>query len=135
MRHRLRVAEAASALLTARLLVAAVPFGSWRRSLGRVLVGAGPEAGTDPPALKPLLDAHGRALERLPWEFKCLPRAVALHWMLRRRGIASVLSIGALPRHGRGRGTIDDLHAWVTVNGVVRHGDSEEGYAVLARLG
>ena len=121
-----------AALLTARLLVAVVPFGRWRGSLGRILDAPDPPAG-DLLALTPLLDAHRRALARWPGEFKCLTRAIALHWMLRRRGIASVLSIGALPR--RGRGTIDDLHAWVSVNGVVRHGDSQEEYAVLARLG
>jgi len=122
-----------AALLVAWLLVAAVPFGRWRHRFGRILEGPDPVNAADPAILKPLVDAHRRAVARFPGELKCLPRAIALHWMLRRRGIASVLSIGALPLHGRG--TIDDLHAWVTVNGIVHHGDTDENYAVLARLG
>jgi hypothetical protein len=129
----LLVAEAAAGLVLARMLVAAVPFGSWRGSLGRMLDTPDLPAGPDPPGLKPLLDAHRRALFRLPGEFKCLPRAMALHWMLRRRGMDSILSIGALPKSGRG--SIHDLHAWVSVNGAIRHGERPESYVVLLRLG
>lgn len=122
-------------LLTARLLVAAVPFARWRGTLGAPVDGHGTVVEGEPPGLGPVLAAHRRALLRLPLPFKCLPRSMALHWMLRRRGVASTLAIGALPRRGRGRGHIDDLHAWVWVNGVVRHGASDLPYVELLRLG
>ena len=132
-RHRRRVAEAAALLLAARLLVARVPFEKWRGTLGRRLDGKEDPRGLEPELLKLLLAAHKRALARLPLEFKCLPSAMALQWMLRRRGIASVLSIGALPKQGRG--SIDDLHAWISVNGTIRLGERPDGYIVLLRLG
>lgn len=122
-------------LLAARLLIAFVRFGRWRGTLGSPTEAQGPPGSDDPAGLRPVLAAHRRALVRLPLRLKCLPRSMALHWMLRRRGIASVLAIGALPRHGRGRGHIDDLHAWVWVNGQVRHGESDQPYVELLRLG
>jgi hypothetical protein len=132
-RHRRRVAEAAALLLAARSLITFVPFEKWRGLLGQRLDGPDGANGSDPALLKPLLDAHKRALARLPFEFDCLPSAMALHWMLRRRGIASVLSIGALPKQGRG--SIDDLHAWVSVNGTIRLGERPQTYITLLRLG
>jgi hypothetical protein len=120
-------------LLVAKALVALVPFEKWRGTLGRKRDDPDGAGGADPTLLKPLLVAHNRALERLPFEFKCLPSAMALQWMLRRRGIGSTLSIGALPKGGRGN--IDDLHAWVSVNGTIRHGERPETYVTLLRLG
>ena len=73
------------------------------------------------PAGRPRADsaqtlAEARALARLvaiaarrgAWHARCLPTALALQWMLARRGIASSLRLGARRRNGR-----FEAHAWV----------------------
>jgi hypothetical protein len=65
-----------------------------------------------------------------PWmNALCLPRALATHAMLRRRGIASRLCLG-VAREG------DELtaHAWIEV-GKVKILDAAEGYTRLAEFG
>lgn len=61
---------------------------------------------------------------RLPGETLCLPRAMALQWMMRRRGISSLLMIGVRPKETRGKA--GDLHAWVVRNGETIIGASTE---------
>jgi hypothetical protein len=60
--------------------------------------------------------AAGRAVSiaaaRGPWTVKCLTRSLVLHWLLRRRGIASDLRIGVA-----GGGEFR-AHAWVECGGV-----------------
>lgn len=129
-RHRLRVAEAIALLLTARLLVALVPFRYWRPSLGRIVAAPQAMAGTE--ASLPVLRAHRQAVKRLPITVKCLPQAMALQWMLRRRALASVLTIATLPRAGRS--TLDDLHAWVSSAGGVLVGESALPYVPVLHL-
>ncbi len=120
-------------LALARLLIAAVRFGRWKGWLGSLdrAVASGPGAATG--------EAHrlARVVERggfrLPVKTLCLPRAMALHWMLRRRGIASALVFAVLP--GQRRGSLNDLHAWVEQNGEIILGASEDAHSVLARFG
>lgn len=138
MGHWLRVLEAMLLLLLARMLVALVPFRYWRATLGPQLPGAAPAV----PEFTAAADARvtllraalRRALLRLPLNFKCLPRAMALHWMLRRRSIASQLTIASLPSHLR-TGTEDELHAWVEAAGAVQVGASDLPYRPLIWLG
>ena len=126
--------EAMAWLVLARLLVAQVRFGRWRRWLGAPVA-----AQSGDPLLR--LDANlaqrrlaravMRATGRLPGESRCLARAMALHWMLRRRELGGVLLIGVLP--GAARGTLDDLHAWVTRSGEVLLGaDDQPHFALFA---
>lgn len=129
---RAATAEAVAWLVLARLLVAQVPFGRWRRWLGAPVVA---QAG-DPLlrldanlAQRRLARAVVRATRRLPGESRCLARAMALHWMLRRRGLGGVLHIGVLP--GEARGTLDDLHAWVTQSGEVLLGADDQPHIAL----
>ena len=126
--------EAMAWLILARLLVARVPFGRWRRWLGTPV--APPP---DDPRLhldanlaqRRLARAVERAAGRLPGESRCLARAMALHWMLRRRAMGGVLHIGVLP--GSDRGSLDDLHAWVTRSGEVLLGaDDQPHFALFA---
>ena len=126
--------EAMAWLILARLLVANVPFGRWRRWLGTPV--APP---TDDPRLhldanlaqRRLARAVERAAGRLPGESRCLARAMALHWMLRLRAMGGVLHIGVLP--GSDRGSLDDLHAWVTRSGEVLLGaDDQPHFALFA---
>jgi len=102
----------------ARVLVAYVPLGRWRRTLGTA---APPDIGdpalhlaTNLPARR-LARAVERAAVRLPGESLCLPKAMALQWMLRRRAMDGMLVIGV--RSGQERGRLDDLHAWVVSRG------------------
>ena len=124
--------EAMAWLVCARLLIARVPFGRWRPWLGRP---AAPEPG-DPLlrldgnlARRRLARAVARAAGRLPGESRCLPRAMALQWMLRRRAMGGVLHIGVLP--GNARGSLDDLHAWVTRLGEVLIGADQKPHRAL----
>ncbi|WP_295634165.1 lasso peptide biosynthesis B2 protein [Novosphingobium sp.] len=139
-----QLVEAAVLLVVARLLIRFVRFGRWRNVLGRVAPQAGvvlpaaesngidatyQEAGTLDRYLSRVVD---RAALRMPFEYRCLPRAAALHWMLTRRGRPTMLVIGVLP--GPRRGQLDDLHAWVELGGEVLIGSSPEPFAVLLRL-
>jgi hypothetical protein len=72
----------------------------------------------------------GRAVERvaavLPWHPVCLPRAVAVTSMLRRRRIECRAHLGV-------RGDKPpEAHAWVTVGGVVVQGAPLDGVTELA---
>jgi len=67
---------------------------------------------------------------RLPWHPTCLRQAVAVRAMLRRRGIASELTIGVTsPREER------PAHAWVRVGErVIVGGAGHEQYTPIARF-
>jgi hypothetical protein len=58
---------------------------------------------------------------RLPWHTSCLERAVAAKWMLRRRGVASTLYLGA--RHS---GSGLTAHAWLRTGPAIVTGGAEE---------
>ena len=109
-------------LCIARLLIAWVPFVHWRNSLGFVAGEKGNAARRASLAQAELLAKQvERAAFRLPFEAKCLPRAMLLSWLLRRRKVGHSLVFAARPptqRHGQ-----DDLHAWVDVNGSKVIGD------------
>lgn len=61
------------------------------------------------------------AANRLPWHTSCLVRAMAAKWMLRRRGVASTLYLGA--RHS-GSGLA--AHAWLRTGPAIVTGGAEE---------
>lgn len=129
---RAATAEAMAWLILARLLVARVRFGRWRPWLG---IPASPQAGDATLRLdtnlaqRRLARAVVRAAGRLPGESRCLAQAMALHWMLRRRNLGGVLHVGVLP--GEARGTLDDLHAWVTRSGEVLIGADDKPHSAL----
>ncbi|MDE2596733.1 MAG: lasso peptide biosynthesis B2 protein [Sphingomonadales bacterium] len=128
--------EAALLLVLARALIAMVSFGSWRHWLGRLQASGTAASGDTVPMAQDwrIASAVERACWRLrPLAMKCLPRAMALHWMLQRRNRPSVLALAILAPQARG--TLDDLHAWVEVGTAVLIGASEKPYAVLARFG
>jgi len=137
-RLRARTGEAALEILRARALIAFVPFGRWRDRLGGMVTADadGPDAGGDPSPLaaeaRRLARHVDRAAGRLPLAAKCLPRAIALARMLRRRGIPHVLVIAARP--GPLRGGEDDLHAWIAVEGLIVLGNLPGPWACLLTL-
>ena len=130
-RWHLLVAEAAGLLILARLLVAGPRLLRWRHRLGPLTT----RSAETPPNVRDreLARAVERAAQRLPGEAKCLPRAMALHWMLRRRRRANDLVIAVLP--GTERGGLDDLHAWVEMDGTILIGDLNRPFRPLARFG
>ena len=64
------------------------------------------------------VDAWGR---RVPWRAVCFQRGLAVHWMLRRRGIASVLHYGAAQQPDEGL----SAHVWVSVGSRIVTGGGE----------
>ncbi|MFN3517095.1 MAG: lasso peptide biosynthesis B2 protein [Novosphingobium sp.] len=119
--------EAALYLLFARVLVAVRPLSRWRQSLGH--------PGSDNPDSDALVEARrlathvDRAATHLPGNSLCLPRAIALSRMLRRRGIGHGLVIAVRPPQLRGGS--DDLHAWVEVDGGIAIGDLPGPWAIV----
>lgn len=121
-RWRALVTEAMFRLTLARLLVRLAPFGWWRHWLGQASP-MGAAQGIVDPVTGRLVRAVLRGAARLPFQTKCLPRAIALHMMLRSRKLSSRLVIAVLdPRH---RGALDDLHAWVESGGQIVIGEPE----------
>jgi Transglutaminase-like superfamily len=130
-RSRLRTAEAMAALSCARLLVATLWFGRWRGRLGH-------SAGSNPSRAQVCapeqLAAHVEwAARRLPFSTKCLPRAMALSWMLRARGVDHCVVFAVRPSEQRD--TDDHLHAWVEVGGEPVLGDLPGPWIETLRLG
>lgn len=111
-RSRGRTLKAMALLCAARLLVALAPLRWWRGTLGQVAALGVHEA--DALRLKDAvrLASHvERAAERMPFQTKCLPRAMALAWLLRDAGVPYRLKIATRPAHARSGD--DSLHAWV----------------------
>lgn len=126
--------EALVSILVAKLLVQGVRFSAWRDTLGR------PACPTEfavvqrdlPPAAHRCAAAVERAAARLPGKARCLPQAMALQWMLRRRKFAPRLVLGVIG--GQQRGGIDDLHAWVALDGAVLIGETQMPYHPVLTL-
>lgn len=132
MRWRLRVAEASSLLVAAWVLVAVLKLVHWRQLLGPA--GLEPARGAPPgPRERDLARAVLRADYRLPIDSKCLQRAMALHWMLRRRRLPSQLVIAAAP--SADRGSLDHLHAWVESGGELLIGAPDRPHHAIIRFG
>lgn len=130
--HRLRVAEALILMAISRALIAWVPFGRWAAWLGTRDEGVARldrAPGTD--VVIACVRAVRRASIRYPAAI-CLPQAMALHWMLWRRGMVSTLVIGVLPDMER---TLhDDLHAWIERGGVPIYGRTTHAHVPMLRL-
>jgi hypothetical protein len=110
-RPKLRTAAAAARLCWAQLLVRSIPFQRWQGSLG---YSATSDQLADSVEARRLAADVEWAAKRLPFATKCLPRAMALSWMLRRRQIGHATVIAVRP--DQLRQSPDALHAWVEVN-------------------
>lgn len=110
-------------LVLARLLVRTVPLHRWRDTLGRVgASGAIERGGAEPSAAyREVARSVTVAAGKLPGDYVCLPRAMTVQWMLRRRGLASALVFGVAPQQS-GEKPIA-LHAWVEGGGAIIIGD------------
>lgn len=118
------------ALGMARLVVSTIAFDRWRDTLGGTPGREFKERSTDARRFA----AHTEwAAKLLPFATKCLPRAMALSWMLRRRRIRHVVVIAVRPAEMRD--SPDALHAWVEVAGETILGDLPGPWIETARLG
>lgn len=128
-RWRSGVARALVALSFARLCVTLVAFGHWRHTLG--WSSGNCSASVD--ELRRLAAHVERAAQLLPFPTKCLPRAMALSWILRRRRIDHAVVVAVRP--AAHRGSDDDLHAWVEAKGSKLIGDLPGPWQETLRLG
>jgi len=125
--NRLLLAEALPALVLASLAVKLVPFrrvaALASRPVRRRAVAA------DPAYLRKMRWAVEAWGKRAPWRAVCFQRGLALHWMLRRRGIASILHYGVAKDGEAGL----RAHVWVSVDGRdVIGGEEATGFAQVA---
>lgn len=128
--HRwVRIATAMVFLCWARLVVTCVPFEGWRSSLGGI---ANPDSHTLNEAKRLAADVEWAAV-RLPFSTKCLPRAMALSWLLKRLKLGHAVVIAVRPRQLRN--SPDALHAWVEVEGERILGDLPGPWNETLRLG
>ncbi|TNE32943.1 MAG: lasso peptide biosynthesis B2 protein [Alphaproteobacteria bacterium] len=111
-RSRLATLRAMLWLMLARTLVRLAPLRTYRLTLGPVAEGVRdcePEPSDVDLALA-IAQRIERAATRLPGESKCLPKAIALQWMLRRVGLPSRLIVAV---HRTARNGPHAFHAWV----------------------
>jgi transglutaminase superfamily protein len=130
-RHRVRVVEAAFALVAARVMLRSLPFTTTMK-----LVGSGEASGADEVVPRRTTDpvaasvgvALKRAAARLPWRFTCLARSLAGRLMLRRRGVASTIVFGVAKETEHISG-----HAWlVAAGGFVCGGHEAHNFQPIA---
>src|SRR5262249_8952138 len=129
-RSRARTATAMAALGAARFVVATLPFDRWRGRLGwpgKV------DDEVDRIRARRFAARVGWAARLLPFPTKCLPPAMALSWMQRRRGIGPVVVFAVRPQDQRS--SHDELHAWVEIGGAKIIGDLPGPWVETLRLG
>ena len=125
--ERLILAEAVGALAIAALAVRLVPFKWLAATAGSV--GQGKECDARDSLVERVRWAVKATAPHLPWKILCFQEGLALHSMLRRRGIASYLHYGVGQSAERGL----SAHVWVSVNGKILIGEREAGdHACLA---
>ena len=125
----LTLAEAFAALAIASAAIRVVPF---RRLVGAMAADVG-RAAPDSEVRDRMVARCRWAVQlwsnRVPWRSVCFQRGLALHWMLRRKGIASTLHYGVSLSGKKGLAA----HVWLTLEGrVILGADVEEDYACLA---
>jgi len=112
-------------LVAARLAVALLPF----RILARLTCS---HRGRCSLATARRVSSAIRRLARMPGAWAhCLPQALAAHWMLARRGVASTICLGVSTRTGPGFAA----HAWLLVDGItVLGGESSAEFQTIAQF-
>jgi hypothetical protein len=127
--NRLLVLEATFSLAVAGFAIALLPF----RHVGRLA--ARPTGRPEPPQQNRLPKVRSvrwaviAAARQVPWHAMCFQRGLAAQFMLRRRGIPSVLYYGAAPHDLNGIAA----HVWVRDGEVdVIGGEIASRFALLA---
>jgi hypothetical protein len=108
--------EALASLAAARIVMACIPFRRIAAWLG--MSGAESSVAATPEETR-MAELVGWAVEvmgrRVPWDGRCLARALAATSMLRRRGVEGTVSFGACERESGGF----DAHAWLRVGSII----------------
>jgi hypothetical protein len=134
---RVQVLRAATYLVVARFLVRFVPFHLWRPWVGEAVAADSSPCSMQacnsellPGGYTPEAISHAhwvascveRAATRLPGLSRCLPKAVALQWLLLRQSIhaSTVIAFKIGDRSGE-----DAYHAWVELDGEMLMGQCE----------
>jgi hypothetical protein len=115
---RLLLAEALATLAAASLAIRLLPFRRIAAGAARARQRHAAPQGRLLARVRWSVDAWAR---RVPWRAVCFQKGLAVHWMLRRRGIDSVLHYGAA--HAPGEGL--SAHVWVTVGTIIVTGGGE----------
>ena len=119
--------EAVAALARASVAIRLLPF---KRVAAAAARETGAVSAADPAAVREACWAVEAAARRVPWRTVCFQKGLALHWMLRRRGVASVL------HYGVGKALEGDdiaAHVWVSVGGeIVIGGEEAPRFACVA---
>jgi hypothetical protein len=121
-RQRGLLVEAVAGLIAARARIAFVPFREIAKRLGTLVPPADPriaEARAPAPEERARIArevgwAVTRAASHVPFSAVCLPQAMAAHAMLKRRGVDSVVHLGARKSDEKPI----DAHAWTDAAGV-----------------
>jgi hypothetical protein len=122
------LAEASLLLMLASAAIALVPFRRLPDLLGSKTAGPKGES-CDSGQLRRLCWAVEASARWLPWRTVCFQKGVALHWMFRRRGLASRLHYGV----GRLEENALGAHVWVSHGGsIVMGGEVASKFACLA---
>ncbi|WP_161599025.1 lasso peptide biosynthesis B2 protein [Aidingimonas lacisalsi] len=139
-RRQRQLLEALWSLSLAWLYVRVLPYRWWARRLGTPLPGVTPVPGVTPESHSQpdnLSVAIGRLVmainRRCGNPFTCLMMAMAAHWMLGRRHIASRLVLGTrlVPKTPTDADPVLSAHAWVTVGGHVVLGQHDEAFTPI----
>ncbi len=127
-RDRVMLVEALLLLSVASLAIGLLPFRNVV-SVGSAASDAGAGPSAQPGLVRKCRWAVTAWANRVPWRAVCFQRGLALHWMLRRRGVPSLL------HYGVGRSEDGELraHVWVSVTGeIVLGGEVADQFACLA---
>lgn len=93
-------------LMAASLAIRWLPF----RRVAAMAGDAGAISGQDAVRAARVAWAVEAGARRLPWRIVCFQKGLSAHWMLRRRGLASVLRYGVRQSADTGL----EAHVWVT---------------------
>ena len=115
---RLMLIEASILLGLARLAINMLHFTSIAGRLGSAVAESRTTEATEAAAIsRRVRRAVQRAAAHLPWEFVCLPQAIAAKAMLRRRGVPATIYIGVVKQPALA------AHAWVRAGDIVVTGE------------
>jgi len=144
VRLRPRHLEALLFLLSARFLTVILPLRVWRKLVGTPSMEAARNASTKlassslaesdlaPDEAYRLAMTVRQTSVRLPIEMTCLPQAMALFWMLKRRGYGDVkLHLGVAASSEERFAA----HAWLTLGGITVIGETDMAFHPLIALG